>query len=303
MAWLWKCLQWPCGPLPVVFSRLFLPLYCLIILSIIYLVLVCLEHESQSMEPPRRRRTNSKTHRHHPRGLNLQERIPKSQNVKFSMTGCFSGTYNVHIIYRSPSNPMGKENIGDWNFSSSRQQSLEGRSACFSSWWDRKCCNKCCFHWVRSLDWPFLFPLFIQLSRANAFALFLKSQRKWTSPALSERSIALFKEKMTEYNYSSDVVLPHGSYLINLGNPDSYVFEIIFCFLFWLLSVRKGKNLMIASLTIWGGANRWAWNIIISSSFDRLGGPNSALISCIEVQAQQLATQRRKKVSVSLLSV
>lgn len=56
---------------------------------------------------------------------------------------------------------------------------------------------------------------------ANAFALFLKSQRKWTSPVLSEYSIELFKEKMIEHNYSPDVVLPHGSYLINLGNPDS----------------------------------------------------------------------------------
>ncbi|KAJ3565581.1 hypothetical protein NP233_g7543 [Leucocoprinus birnbaumii] len=55
---------------------------------------------------------------------------------------------------------------------------------------------------------------------ANAFALFLKSQRKWTSPALTNDSIASFKEKMTEHNYTSDVVLPHGSYLINLGNPD-----------------------------------------------------------------------------------
>ncbi|KAF5378299.1 hypothetical protein D9615_008792 [Tricholomella constricta] len=55
---------------------------------------------------------------------------------------------------------------------------------------------------------------------ANAFALFLKSQRKWTSPSLSTTSIATFKSRMTEYGYSSSVVLPHGSYLINLGNID-----------------------------------------------------------------------------------
>ena len=149
---MWKCLQWPCGPPPVVFSQLSLLLYCLIILSIIYLALVCLEHKGQSMEPPRRWRTNSKTHRHRPRGSNLRARIPKSQNVKFLMIVCFSGTYNVYIIYRSPSSPTGKEIIGDWNLSSSRQQPLEGRSTCFSSWWDRKCCNKCRFHWVCALD-------------------------------------------------------------------------------------------------------------------------------------------------------
>lgn len=56
---------------------------------------------------------------------------------------------------------------------------------------------------------------------ANAFALFLKSQRKWTSPPLSEESIVSFKERMKEYGYSPNVVLPHGSYLINLGNPDA----------------------------------------------------------------------------------
>ncbi|EDR06513.1 uncharacterized protein LACBIDRAFT_251065, partial [Laccaria bicolor S238N-H82] len=56
---------------------------------------------------------------------------------------------------------------------------------------------------------------------ANAFALFIKSQRKWTSPPLSEESIASFKKRMKEYGYSPNVVLPHGSYLINLGNPDA----------------------------------------------------------------------------------
>ncbi|KAG6871844.1 hypothetical protein C0995_015810 [Termitomyces sp. Mi166 len=55
---------------------------------------------------------------------------------------------------------------------------------------------------------------------ANAFALFLKSQRKWTSPPLTSDSIAAFKKWMVEYGYSSSVVLPHGSYLINLGNVD-----------------------------------------------------------------------------------
>ncbi|KAG6834477.1 hypothetical protein H0H93_009421 [Arthromyces matolae] len=55
---------------------------------------------------------------------------------------------------------------------------------------------------------------------ANAFALFLKSQRKWTSPPLTKESIDAFKERMETFGYSSSVVLPHGSYLINLGNPD-----------------------------------------------------------------------------------
>lgn len=57
--------------------------------------------------------------------------------------------------------------------------------------------------------------------RANAFALFLKSQRKWTSPPLSDHSVLEFKKNMKEFGYGNRMVLPHGSYLINLGNPDA----------------------------------------------------------------------------------
>ncbi|KAJ7058510.1 xylose isomerase-like protein [Mycena amicta] len=56
---------------------------------------------------------------------------------------------------------------------------------------------------------------------ANAFALFVKSQRKWTSPALKDSTIASFKSKMAEHGYDPRHILPHGSYLINLGNPDA----------------------------------------------------------------------------------
>ncbi|KAF4615673.1 hypothetical protein D9613_012513 [Agrocybe pediades] len=67
---------------------------------------------------------------------------------------------------------------------------------------------------------------------ANAFALFLKSQRKWTSPPITPESISLFKERMKEYGYDSKVVLPHGNYLVNLGNPDTEKREKSFeCFL------------------------------------------------------------------------
>ncbi|GJJ11124.1 hypothetical protein Clacol_005355 [Clathrus columnatus] len=55
---------------------------------------------------------------------------------------------------------------------------------------------------------------------ANAFALFVKSQRKWTSPPLSPESIRLFKSRLRQFDYHPDFVLPHGSYLINVGNPD-----------------------------------------------------------------------------------
>ena len=58
------------------------------------------------------------------------------------------------------------------------------------------------------------------ICRANAFAIFLKSQRKWESNALKEESVTKFKARMKTFGYSPSHVLPHGSYLVNLGNPD-----------------------------------------------------------------------------------
>ena len=55
---------------------------------------------------------------------------------------------------------------------------------------------------------------------ANAFALFTKNQRQWVSKPLAEENIRLFKENCTKYNFQTDYILPHDSYLINLGHPE-----------------------------------------------------------------------------------
>ena len=55
---------------------------------------------------------------------------------------------------------------------------------------------------------------------ANAFALFTKNQRQWVSKPLTEENIRRFKEKCTKYNFQTDYILPHDSYLINLGHPE-----------------------------------------------------------------------------------
>lgn len=55
---------------------------------------------------------------------------------------------------------------------------------------------------------------------ANAFALFTKNQRRWVSKPLDEAQIALFQQNCAEANISMDAILPHDSYLINLGHPD-----------------------------------------------------------------------------------
>jgi deoxyribonuclease-4 len=55
---------------------------------------------------------------------------------------------------------------------------------------------------------------------ANGFALFTKNQRQWKAKPLSDKNIKTFKEYMQKYNFSSDAILPHDSYLINLGHPE-----------------------------------------------------------------------------------
>lgn len=55
---------------------------------------------------------------------------------------------------------------------------------------------------------------------AKAFALFTRNQRQWKSAPLSAKSISLFKEHCEEYGYLPKHILPHDSYLINLGHPE-----------------------------------------------------------------------------------
>ena len=54
---------------------------------------------------------------------------------------------------------------------------------------------------------------------ANAFALFTKNQMRWTDAPLAEKDIVKFKEECSKYGFSPYQILPHDSYLINLGSP------------------------------------------------------------------------------------
>lgn len=54
---------------------------------------------------------------------------------------------------------------------------------------------------------------------AKAFALFTKSQRQWKAKALTQENIGKFTENCEQYNFSKSMILPHDSYLINLGHP------------------------------------------------------------------------------------
>lgn len=57
---------------------------------------------------------------------------------------------------------------------------------------------------------------------ANAFALFLKSQRKWANPPLADEAKTQFHALLKQHSYDSRKhILPHGSYLVNLAQADA----------------------------------------------------------------------------------
>ncbi|WP_151670626.1 deoxyribonuclease IV [Nitrincola schmidtii] len=56
---------------------------------------------------------------------------------------------------------------------------------------------------------------------ANAFALFTKNQRRWEAKPLTKKSIELFKQRCEQQGFKPEQILPHDSYLINLGHPDA----------------------------------------------------------------------------------
>ena len=55
---------------------------------------------------------------------------------------------------------------------------------------------------------------------AKAFALFTKNQRQWKAPKLTGSSIDAFRKNCDEGGFRPEHILPHDSYLINLGSPD-----------------------------------------------------------------------------------
>ncbi len=55
---------------------------------------------------------------------------------------------------------------------------------------------------------------------ADAFALFTKNQRQWVSKPLTTESIELFKKNCADFGFEPEYILPHDSYLINLGHPE-----------------------------------------------------------------------------------
>lgn len=68
-------------------------------------------------------------------------------------------------------------------------------------------------------------PVNAHAINAKAFALFTKNQRQWNAHPLTDKTIAAFKANCENYGFSPAHILPHSSYLINLGHPHSEALE------------------------------------------------------------------------------
>jgi len=94
---------------------------------------------------------------------------------------------------------------------------------------------------------------------AKAFALFTKNQRQWFSSPLSRKNIDSFRENCEKLGYKPFQILPHDSYLINLGHPEkepleksrtSFIDEMKRCELLGLdrLNFHPGSHLKMISI-------------------------------------------------------
>lgn len=63
-------------------------------------------------------------------------------------------------------------------------------------------------------------PLNAMKIGAKAFALFTKNQKQWAAKPLDDETIALFKANLAQSGILPKHILPHDSYLINLGHPE-----------------------------------------------------------------------------------
>ena len=63
-------------------------------------------------------------------------------------------------------------------------------------------------------------PLNAAAIGASAFALFVKNEKRWTAPPITDETAEAFRANCAAHGFDPGVILPHDSYLINLGNPD-----------------------------------------------------------------------------------
>lgn len=68
-------------------------------------------------------------------------------------------------------------------------------------------------------------PLRADAIGARAFALFTRNPSRWKSAPIKDADAELFRARCAELGYLPEHILPHDSYLINLGAPDAEKLE------------------------------------------------------------------------------
>lgn len=74
---------------------------------------------------------------------------------------------------------------------------------------------------VSSSGGPQNAPINARAIKASAFAMFTKNQRQWAAKPLTSEQIEAFNKSLQENGFAPKAVLPHDSYLINLGHPQA----------------------------------------------------------------------------------
>lgn len=101
-------------------------------------------------------------------------------------------------------------------------------------------------------------PLNAMQIGANAFALFTKNQKQWVAKPLDTQTLDLWFANLEKSAIAPRHIMPHDSYLINLGNPDvvarkksldAFVDEIERCAVLGLdkLNFHPGSHLRLIS--------------------------------------------------------
>lgn len=68
-------------------------------------------------------------------------------------------------------------------------------------------------------------PLNANAIGARAFGFFTKNQRQWVAKPLDKSRVLAFRNNCDNLGYNSFQILPHDSYLINLGHPEKTALE------------------------------------------------------------------------------
>ncbi len=101
---------------------------------------------------------------------------------------------------------------------------------------------------------------------ANAIAIFTKNQRQWSAPPLKEADITKFKDGCSAAELDLSKILPHDSYLINLGHPEEEPLEKSRAA--FLLEMQRCEQLGLELLNFHPGSH--LKKISIEDSLDRV---------------------------------